>query len=99
VVSGAGSETALDSLEFWPPEARRKLAQAWIAKAEQVIAIASAPEGLEGLARQAGLETEEMRRLVDLTKARLPRAVVERLETRIDTSQRGLGAIKPPDIA
>jgi methylphosphotriester-DNA--protein-cysteine methyltransferase len=92
------SEISLDTLDFWPASVRRKLAEAWITQARQVIAIASTPDGLAGLARQAEVPPEEMRKLLELTKQHVPEETVRRMETKVDASRFGLGAVKPPDL-
>lgn len=93
---GKEEETVeLVTLGVWPASAMQKLRDSWITTAEQVVAIGSTAEGTTVLAKQTGLREDEVRRLLDLTKSKLPEDVRRRAETPADTSKYGLGAIDP----
>jgi hypothetical protein len=88
--------TPLDEIEEWPEELVQRLQQRWITTAEQVVAASATPGGITALAQQMGVPETETARLIDAARARLSAETVARLETPLDSTSRGLGALKPP---
>lgn len=94
MTSGPG-ETELSALPFWPPAAVQRLRDAWITTAEQVVAAAATTGGVTSLAEQAQVGEDEMRRLVTDTRDDVERVGESAPAGPIDTSEYGLGAMKP----
>jgi hypothetical protein len=94
-MSSINMETSLNDLGFWPPDAVQRLAQVWITTAGQVVA-ALASGGINPLASQSGLSSNEVEHLIKLTEQALPADQVEQLSKPVDTKQMGLGAFEPP---
>ena len=88
--------TLLAAVPGWTKAHIDKLATNWITTAEQVVGMGATPGSIQTLAQQLGVSETEMRRLIGLARAALPRAVAAELEKAVDTSQYGLGAL-PPD--
>jgi hypothetical protein len=97
VPSEVPHETRLETLGIWPAEALKRLTDAWIVTAEQAVAAAATRGGLDALAAHTGLPRPEVERLVEATEGRLDPAARARFGAPADTSQQGLGAIRPPD--
>ena len=88
------NETPLTSLKDWPNDQVKRLQNAWITTAEQVVALAATPNGLSTLARQMQLTQAEARKHVESAANALDPATRAELE-RPANDDRGLGALPP----
>ena len=93
------ANTPLHEVPGWSQEHVRRLAQAWITTAEQVVALSATPGGLQSLAEQLGVSEDEARRLVDTARTALEPGVRAEMETPVDTSEYGLGVPPGPGDA
>lgn len=89
-------EVPLNEIDEWPKDLVEKLRQTWITTAEQVVAAGATPEGLENLANHLGISVEKIVPLVDAARSSLSPDLVAELETPVDTSEYGLGVLRPP---
>ena len=87
--------TPLTAISEWSKGHAQALSEKWITTAEQVVGIGSTADGVKSLAEQLGVTETEMRHLLRKAKEAIPPATQERLATRADTTQRGLGALPP----
>lgn len=87
--------TPLSEISGWPEAYALALADKAIGAAEQVVAIAATPNGIESLAIELGITPEEMRRLVALARAALSPEAAGALETPARPG--GLGALPTTD--
>lgn len=88
-------DVKLESLDFWPRDAVRRLAAGWIDNAAQVVAAASTKSALDALAAQAGLTPAAFQSLIKQTRQTLSEAAREAMSRPVDTRDMGLGAEKP----
>ena len=87
-----------DTIEAWPLEYLQRLRDKGITTAQQIVAIAAAPAGVQIISDELGASIEEVRSLVVATKTYLPNSVVEELEKPVDLSEFGRGVPGiPPD--
>lgn len=89
--------TPLKQVPGWSDALVQKLAESWITTAEQVLATSATPGGVQTLASHLGVSEERMKQLVDAARASLSTEAARALEQPVDTSQFGLGALKPDD--
>lgn len=87
--------TPLTAISEWNQGHAKTLSKNWITTAEQVVGIGSTVAGVNSLAEQLGVTHAEMHHLLQKAKDAIPPAVRERLASRADTGQRGLGALPP----
>jgi hypothetical protein len=87
--------TPLTVIPGWKKAYAKKLADRWITTAEQVVGIGATPEGVQTLAHQLGVSSEEAQRLLERARDALPPTVAAELEKAVDTSEYGLGALPP----
>jgi hypothetical protein len=85
-------DTPLEGLPDWSEEQISKLKTAWITTAEQVVALSATTYGIRSLAEQLQTSEDEVRRLVEIAKAKLAPEVRAEMEKAADTSEYGLGA-------
>ena len=85
--------TPLSQIDGWPDELVQKLARNGIYEAEQVFAIAQTPGGLNSLASEMGVTTDEADQLVGRARAQLSPETVAQLEQPVP--RHGLGALNP----
>ena len=90
------SETPLDTVEGWSDEHVTRLREVWITSAEQVAALAATAGGVTSLAQQLATTEERARDLVEKARAAVPRQTLTELDTPVDTSDYGLGVLRPP---
>lgn len=85
----------LSSLKGFPKRHLNKLAELNITTAEQFVSLANTGDKREKIARFLGLELDELTSLIELAKGSLTEDVIKEMEAPIDTTQYGLGALKP----
>jgi hypothetical protein len=88
--------TPLAAVPGWTEDLVRKLAANWITTAEQVVGMATTPDGVATLARELGVSEGRMRQLLEHARSALAPARASELAKEVDTRQYGLGAL-PPD--
>jgi len=91
----AVKDVPLEMIEGIPDELADKLKQLWITSAEQVVATGSTPGGTTALADHLGISEEEVADLIARARKQLSPEIAAEMETPVDTSEFGLGAIKP----
>ena len=91
------SETPLDGVPGWSADQVARLRESWITTAEQVVALSATERGVRSLAEQLGVREDEARRLVESARAQLAPGVRAEMEQPVDTSEYGLGALRPPE--
>jgi hypothetical protein len=72
-----------------------RLQEIWVTTAEQLVATAATPGGSRSLADHLGVTEERMTEIITVAKAKLSPDTVKHLESPIDVSEYGLGAITP----
>ena len=77
-----------------PPEFVERLASRWITTAEQLVAAAAQPSGLQRLAEHVRMPAGEVARLVDVVRATLPAPRATEME-QPPCVDRGMGVIFP----
>lgn len=85
--------TPLGEIAGWPDELAHALQKKAIYSAEQVVAIAATPSGIESLAVELAVTTDEARRLVALARAQLAPGAAAALER--PAPRKSLGAVPP----
>lgn len=90
------ADTSLKGLPGWTDAYVERLAQSWITTAEQVVAVSATEGGLRSVAEQLGVPEDEARHLVESARAELPPAVRAAMDRVVDTSEYGLGVLRPP---
>jgi hypothetical protein len=93
------ADTPLQHWTGWTDRHIERLGRSWITTAEQVVAIAATPGGLQSLAEQLEVSEDEAQRLVAVARAQLPTATRAEMEEVADTSKYGLGVVRPQDEA
>ena len=91
------TDTPLESLPDWSEDLIARAKNAWITTAEQVVAVSATPRGIRSLAEQLDVPEDEARRLVDSGRGALSSAKRAQMEEVVDTSEYGLGALRPED--
>jgi hypothetical protein len=91
------SDVPLVEIDEWPKDLVEKLNKIWLTTAEQVVATSATPDGLQALANHLGLPVKDTIPLIEAARSRLSPDLVKELESPVDTSEYGLGAIRPPD--
>jgi hypothetical protein len=89
------ADTPLQTVPGWSENQVAELKNAWITTAEQVVALSATEGGMRSLAEQLNTSEEEVSSLVDSARAALPPSVRSELERAADTSDYGLGALRP----
>ena len=89
------ADTPLETVPGWSGDQVAQLKKVWITTAEQVSALGATEGGVRSLSEQLDTSEEEVRRLIDSARAVLPPAVRAELERAADTSDYGLGALRP----
>lgn len=89
------ADVKLNELGLWPDDALEKLRGAWITTADQLIAMAKTSGGVTALSEQTGVERGEVSRLVGLTEAYRRDQGGLGMAGPADTSDYGLGALRP----
>lgn len=93
----APDETPLRSVGAIPAGVVERLQERWISSAEQLVAAAATPGGVEALAEQAGVSADEVRHAVGAAREELAPEVLADLESPADPGELGTGALPPPD--
>jgi hypothetical protein len=91
----AVKDVPLDQVEGIPVELADKLKQLWITSAEQVVATGATPGGAAALADHLGVSETEVADLIARAREQLSPEIAVEMETPVDTSEYGLGAIRP----
>ena len=86
--------TPLSQIPSWPDKLVEGLAAKGIYDAEQVVAISASAGGLQSLASEMGVTTDEAEQLVAQARAQLAPETAARLEEPVP--RHGLGAHQPP---
>ena len=89
------ADTPLTDVPGWTGKYVERAASAWITTADQVVGLSATPGGIRSLAEQLEVSEDEARRLVEAARATLSPAMRAELETPVDTSEYGLGALRP----
>jgi hypothetical protein len=89
------SNTPLDTVTGWSDNHVALLREVGITTAEQVVALSATANGVRSLSEQLQVSTEEAQRLVELARKKLPPATRAELEQPVNTSDFGLGAVRP----
>lgn len=89
-------EVPLESIDEWPPELIDKLKQLWITSAAQVVAAGATPSGISALAEHLNISEDRLSSLIAAARSRLSPDVAAEMETPVDTSEYGTGALNPP---
>lgn len=89
------ADTPLESVSGWSKAQVARLKKSWIMTAEQVVAVSATVDGVRSLAEQLNVSEAEVRRLVDAARVKLSPAVRTEMEKRVDTSEYGLGVLRP----
>jgi hypothetical protein len=90
-------DVPLREIDEWPKDLVEKLDQIWITTAEQVVATSATPDGLQALANHLGVPVKDTIPLIKAARSRLSPELAKELESPVDTSEYGLGVIRPPD--
>jgi hypothetical protein len=90
------ADTPLEAVRGWSPDQVARMKAAWITTAEQVVALSATASGLQSLSEQLQMSRDEARRLVDLARSVLSAETRAEMEQTADTSDYGLGAVRPP---
>ena len=91
----AVKDVPLEKIAGIPVELADKLKQLWITSAEQVVATGSTPGGAAALADHLGVSETEVADLIARAREQLSPEIAAEMETPVDTSEFGLGAIRP----
>jgi hypothetical protein len=89
-------ETPLDAVSGFSEDVIQRLRALWISTAEQLVATAATPGGMHLLAEELQLSQEAASRLVSAARASLPPTVAAEMNSSVDPSDYGLGAVQPP---
>lgn len=89
------TETPLESVPNWSEEDVARLKRSWITTAEQVVALSATEGGIRSLAEQLEMSEEAAWRLVEAARATLAPAVRAEMEEFVDTSEYGMGVLRP----
>lgn len=89
------AETPLESVPEWSEELVARTKEAWITSAEQVVALNATTGGIRSLAEQLHVPEDKARRLVEAARAKLTPAARAEMEEAVDTSEYGLGVLRP----
>ena len=90
------TETPLNRLDDLTYDQIQRLAAHWITSIEQLVGIASTPDGIAALAQTLSVNEADARAVVEHALALLSPDERARLSTPADTSRYGLGASPPP---
>jgi hypothetical protein len=85
----------LDSIDGWTDEYTSRLHEVWIVSAEQFVALAATTGGVTSIAQQLRVSEDRARELVQNARAALAPQVLDELDRPVDTSDYGLGALRP----
>ena len=88
-------ETPLERVPGWSSDQVARMKHSWITTAEQLLALGATPDGLRSIAQQLNVSEREAKRLLDSARGQLSPDVLAEMETAVDTSEYGLGAIPP----
>ena len=91
------SETQLKDVQGWSEADIGKLADTWINTADQVVALSATEGGLQALAEQLGVSGARVRQLVGAARNALDPETLQEMEKPVDTSEFGLGVLRPPE--
>ena len=89
------ANTPLDTVPGWSTDHVARAKDAGITTAEQVVALSVTTNGVRSLSEQLHVSIEEAQRLVEAARTQLPSATLAELERPVNTSEYGLGAIRP----
>lgn len=89
------ADTPLESVPGWSEDHISRLKNAWITTAEQVVALGATPRGIRSLSEQLGVSEREAFHLVGSARMQLPPEVLAEMESVVDPSEHGLGALDP----
>ncbi|HEU0079125.1 MAG TPA: hypothetical protein VFQ76_15840 [Longimicrobiaceae bacterium] len=89
------AETPLASVPGWSPDQVARMETAWVTTAEQVVALSGTTNGIRSLGEQLEVSEDEAERLVEAARSTLDPAARAELEEGVDTSEYGLGALRP----
>lgn len=89
------SHTPLAGVTGWSSEQVQRLAEVWITTAEQVVALAATPGGVTSLAQQLGTAEHTVDDLLERARAAVPPERRAELDTPVDPSEFGTGALPP----
>ncbi|WP_157080514.1 hypothetical protein [Methylobacterium variabile] len=89
------ADLPLSAVPGWSPDQVARMGRAWVTTAEQVVAVSATDGGLHSVAEQLGIPDAEAQRLVAAAHAALPSATAREMAQPADTSQYGLGVLKP----
>jgi len=87
--------TPLEKVEGLTDEDASKLREVWITTAEQLVALAATGGGMTSIAQQLHMGEDRARRLVDSARAALSPQMLAELDRPADTSEYGLGVLRP----
>lgn len=85
----------LSAIKIWPESALRRLSDAWVTEAEQVLSMAAG--GVRHLAEQTGLSENRVADLIEQTRRALPPEVASHFAQRIEPDTLPTGALRPLD--
>lgn len=89
------ADTPLKNVAGWSANHIDRLKESWITTAEQVAALAATKRGVVSLAEQLGVSEAEARTLIASAHAELTPETQADMEKAVDTSEYGLGALRP----
>jgi hypothetical protein len=87
----------LREIDGFPEVERDKLTRLSVDTAEAFVSLTATQVGRERLLSHLGIDAAELDRLITLAKAAIPEEVRREMETPVDTSGYGLGALEPKD--
>jgi hypothetical protein len=91
------ADTPLEHVPGWSRDHVKRMKDAWITSAEQVVALSATQGGIRSLAEQLEVPEEEARGLVEAARNELSPSARAEAEEVIDTSNYGLGALHPKE--
>jgi hypothetical protein len=91
------AEIELHKVPGWSAEHVSRAALSWISSAEQVVAISVTSGGVQSLAEQLAVSTDEAQRLVHLARAALSPESRTEMGQRFESNDRGMGARSPEE--
>ncbi len=72
-----------------------RLREVWITSAEQLVALAATTGGITSIAEQLRINEDRARQLVESARSALAPQVLREMDRPVDTSEYGLGALRP----
>lgn len=89
------ADVPLQSVRGWSADQIARMKAVGITSAEQVVAVAATDSGIETLSSELRLSVDGTRRLVDLARHSLSAETRAEMDKPADTSNYGLGVVKP----